>query len=70
MMKVVTNHFSLSKCWNMVNRIDECDNDTEKLKRCEIAEGYLVGNKVIDDDDFDQLMSAVSYLRREAYQRI
>lgn len=68
-MSKVLNTLSSDQCWKMVNRIDLAPNAAEMRKRCIVAESWLVGNCIIDDEDFDQLMSAVAYLYRESYHR-
>ena len=53
-------NLSLKRCWDMVNRI-------ETVEQSQIAEAWLNANKVIDNEEYNDLMMALSYLRREAY---
>ena len=54
-------NLSAKRCWDMVNRI-------ETVKQSQIAEAWLNANVVISVEEYDDLMRALSYLRREAYR--
>lgn len=63
----INRRLSLAGCWGMVNRIESASDPNEVRRRCIIAEEWLKANIVISDDDFDDLMRAVSYIYRESY---
>lgn len=65
-MSINTN-LSLDKCWKMVNRIQLGKTPEEVRDRCHTAETWLKANKVISNEQFDELMMAVAYLHRESY---
>jgi len=50
----------LQRCWDMVNRIDT-------VAQANVAEAWLRANNIIDNEQFDDLMMALCYQRREAY---
>lgn len=51
----------------MVNAIQNGRTPNEILSRCRTAEAWLEENTVISIDDYDELMTTVAYLSREAY---
>ena len=63
----VNPRLSLSRCWDMVNRI-QGDTPDETIERFHIAEKWLRANEVVSNDEFDDLMMAATFLLREAYQ--
>lgn len=65
-MKINTG-LSLNGCWKMVNAIQNGRTPQEIRERCAIAVDWLNANKVINFDEYDDLMMAVSYLYRESY---
>ena len=60
---------TLSKagCWKMVNAIQNGKTPEEIRERCRIAESWLMANEIIDNEEYDELMMTVAYLRRESY---
>lgn len=58
----VNKNLSLKGCWTMVNRV----NTLEKMK---IAEHWLKLNEVISNDEYNDLMMALSYIGRELYRQ-
>lgn len=62
----INTKLSLTGCWKMVNAIQNGRTSKEVRNRCMIAEQWLKKNEVIDNDEYDDLMRAVSYLYREA----
>ena len=60
-------NLSLKGCWDMVNRIQLADTPEGIRNRCRVAEEWLLNNDVIDNDEYDDLMRAVAYLRSESY---
>ena len=52
----------LQKLWDMVNGV-------ETLNAVKKAEKVLMECKEISNDDFDELMMALSYISRELYRR-
>lgn len=65
-MKVNTK-LSVTGCWKMVNAIQNAATPKEIRERCRIAEEWLKANENITNDQFNDLMLAVSYLYRESY---
>lgn len=53
---------SLKGCWAMVNRV----NTLEKLH---IAKQWLKVNELITNDEYNDLMMALSYISRELYRQ-
>ena len=58
---------SVKGCWRMVNAIQNGRTPQEIRERCRIAEEWLKANKVIDNDQYNDMMMEVSYLHRESY---
>lgn len=58
MTNQINTKLPLSKCWQMVNRISS-------KAQVEIAKEWLMANEVISNDEYDELMRAVSYIYRE-----
>ncbi len=52
---------SLQRCWDMVNRV-------ETVRQGAVAEAWLTANEVITNEEYDELMRALTYLIREAYR--
>lgn len=69
MTKAINPRLTLRQCWAMVNRI-QSDSPQTQLERFKIAEQWLRANTVITNDEFDSLMSAATYLCREAFERM
>lgn len=65
-MKINTK-LSLKGCWNMVNAIQNGKTPQEIRERCFVAEEWLTKNENISIEEYDELMMAVAYLRRESY---
>lgn len=65
-MKINTK-LSVAGCWKMVNAIQNGGTADEIRNRCTIAEQWLKRNEVIDNDQYNDLMLAVSYLYRESF---
>jgi len=56
----VNPNLSLNGCWKMVNSVNT-------FKKAKIAEEWLTANKVINNDQYNDMMMALSYLVREMY---
>lgn len=67
-MKPINVNLSVSGCWKMVNRIQLGRTRAEILERCKIAEKWLRENKVLTNEQWNDLMRAVTQLYREAYK--
>lgn len=63
----INKNLSLKGCWKMVNAIQNGKTPVEIRERCDIAEKWLVENEVINIDEYNDLMMAVSYLWRESF---
>lgn len=63
----INTELSLNGCWRMVNAIQNGRTDEEIRERCGIAEKWLIANKVINYDEFNELMKTVAFLYRESY---
>jgi hypothetical protein len=59
-MKKVNTKLSVQGCWKMVNTANT-------RERIAIAEIWLRENEVITNDEYNDLMMALSYLSRELY---
>ena len=59
---------SVNRCWDMVNRIQDGKSPEDIRRRCNIAVEWLRANKVISNDEYNDLMMAVSFLYRESYR--
>ena len=59
-------NLSYEGCWKMVNAIQNGETPAEIRERCTIAKRWLMANEVIDNEQFDDLMMAVTWLYREA----
>ena len=57
----INRNLSLKGCWRMVNNVDE-------IWKANIAEEWLTNNDVITNEEYDELMIALSYLVREIYR--
>ena len=64
MMKINTK-LSYEGCWKMVNAISNGKDSDDIRNRCLIAERWLKANTVITNEDYDELMRAVSFIYRE-----
>lgn len=53
---------SLKGCWEMVNRVNA-------LEKLHIAEQWLKANEVITNEEYNDLMMALSYISRELYRK-
>lgn len=51
---------STAKCWKMVNRVST-------LEQAKTAEAWLRANEVISNDEYNDLMMALSYIVRELH---
>lgn len=60
---------SAKGCWRLVNACQNGRTAEEIRERCRIAEEWLKGNNVITNDEFDELMMAVSFIHRESYHQ-
>lgn len=56
-----------AKLWQMVNRIEAARTPAEIRERCRTAEEWIKANEIITNDEFDDLMMAVSFIHRESY---
>lgn len=65
----INENLSLDGCWTMVNAIQKAPTAQGVRERCEIVKAWLKANKVINNDQFDELMRTVAYLYRESYDR-
>ena len=63
----INTKLSIKGCWEMVNRIQLGNTPKEIRDRASIAEKWLIANEVINNEQFDDLMNAVSYWIRESY---
>lgn len=64
----VNKKLNYAGCWKMVNRIEDGADAQEIRRRCNIAERWLTANEVIDKEQFNELMMAVSFIHRESYR--
>lgn len=64
---MINTNLSLSGCWKMVNAIQNGKTKEAILERCRIAENWLRANEIITNEEYNDLMLAVSALYREAY---
>lgn len=60
-MKAINTKLSASKCWTMVNRVDT-------LEKAKIANMWIMENEVITNEEYNDLMMALSYITRELYR--
>lgn len=58
----INTKLSLKRCWDMVNRV-------QNFEQAAIAEQWLMANEVISNEEFDELMNALSFIYRELYSR-
>lgn len=58
---------SVKGCWRMVNATQNGKTPKEIRERCGIAEEWLKANEVIDAEQYNDLMMALSYIFRESY---
>jgi len=63
----INTKLSVNGCWKMVNAIQNGKTPEEIRKRCVIAAKWLDKNEVINFEQYDELMIAVSFLHRESY---
>lgn len=63
----INTKLSESKCWDMVNRIQNGKTPEDIRERCRIAEEWLNANEIIDNSTYNDLMMTVAYLHRESY---
>ena len=63
----INKNLSPDRCWKMVNKIQLGKTAEEIRERCHVAEQWLMANVVITNEEYDDLMMAVSYLHRESY---
>lgn len=66
-IKPINRQLSLKGCWKMVNAIQNGDSPEEIRGRCAIAQKWLNANDVISNDEYDELMMAVTLQHRESY---
>lgn len=64
----INTKLSASRCWDMVNRIQNGKSPEDIRRRCNVAEEWLRANEVISNSEYDELMMAVSFLYRESYR--
>lgn len=64
---MINTNLSVEGCWKMVNAIQNGNTPQEIRKRCLIAEEWLKANTIITNDQYNDMMMAVSYLFRESY---
>jgi len=57
----VNQKLSVKGCWRMVNNVDT-------LEKAHIAEKWLKENEILSNDEYNDLMMALSYLTRELYK--
>ncbi len=55
-------NLSVQRCWDMVNRV-------ETVRQGAVAEAWLQANRVISNEEYNELMMALTFLIREAYHR-
>ena len=65
----INNHLSLKGCWRMVNAIQKADTPEEIRRRCNIAADWLLHNDEITNDQYNDLMLAVTFFNRESYKK-
>lgn len=63
----INKNLSLKGCWRMVNAIQNGNTTEEIRERCRIAEEWLRENDVITNEEYNDLMMAVSYQHRESF---
>ena len=63
----INKKLSVRGCWKMVNAIQNAKTLEEVRERCAIAQDWLKENEVIDNEAYDELMMAVSFIYRETY---
>lgn len=63
----INTRLSASGCWKMVNAIQNGTTAEAIRERCKTAEAWLKANVVINNDEYNDMMQAVSYLYRESY---
>ena len=54
----INKKLSLKGCWAMVNRVDT-------IEKANIAESWLRENELLSNEDYDDLMMALTYLYRD-----
>lgn len=64
----INTKLSLKGCWRMVNAIWNGKTPEEILRRCNVATEWLNANEIIDAEQYNDLMMAVSMQYREAYR--
>jgi len=57
----INRNLSVKSCWKMVNAVNT-------LEKASIAENWLKNNDIISNEEYDDLMNALSYLVRELYE--
>lgn len=63
----INTKLSLKGCWKMVNAIQNAESSTAIRERCRVAEEWLNANEIISNEEYDDLMIAVSFQYRESY---
>lgn len=62
----VNRNLSVAGCWKMIGAIENGKDLDEIWTRCEIATEWLIQNEVISLEEFDSMMSAITYISMEA----
>ena len=57
----VNTKLSLKGCWEMVNRVDT-------LEKATVAINWLENNELLSNEDYNDLMMALSWIMRELYK--
>ncbi len=63
----INTRLSLKRCWDMVNRIQLATTPSAVRERCRIAEQWLKKNEVISNEEYNELMRAVSWESVDSY---
>ena len=63
----INTKLSYKGCWRMVNACQNGKTPSEIRSRCDTAEAWLNANEVISNEQYNELMMAVSFLYRESY---
>lgn len=65
--KPINTKLSVKKCWDMVNATQNGKDPADIRERCKVAAEWLEKNEVIDYDQYNDMMMAISYTFRESY---
>lgn len=63
----INKNLSASRCWELVNRIQNGKTPEEIRERCKITGEWLTANVVISTEEYDDMMMTVAYMHRESY---